>query len=90
MTYRLPLMLATAMQDALDRNAFKAGWENMTPLQLLARADQELGELRRAVAKVKPAATVLAEAADVANFVAMAAAVYHAQAVQDALDAGTT
>lgn len=54
----------------------KSGWEWMTPKQLLHRAEQELGELRRAVESEAPALDVVHEAADVGNFCAMLATVY--------------
>ena len=92
LTSSLPLAMATAMQGELDQNGHKAGWEDMTPLQLVARARQELGELERALKRVDQVGLVWSEAADVANFVAMAAAVHEGRAIeaQRAIDEGTT
>src|SRR5258706_16068376 len=59
---------ATAMTERLafnERQRRKSGWEWMTPKQLLRRAEQELGELRRAVESDANASAVAREAADV-------------------------
>lgn len=75
---------AAAMTERLafnERQRRKSGWEWMTPKQLLHRAEQELGELRRAVESESHAIDVAREAADVGNFCAMLATVYERRAV---------
>lgn len=78
---RLVSRFAAAMEERLafnDRHRGKYGWEEMSPRQLLQRAEQELGELRRAVERNLDALDVAREAADVGNFCAMVATVYEA------------
>ena len=76
LTRELPSAMAAAMQQELDRNAHKAGWDRMLPGELLRRLKQEMGELDRAVKRGADAAVVWSVAADVSNFAAMLADVY--------------
>ena len=67
---------AAAMAERLDANSHKRGWEQMSPKALLVRAEQELGELRRALERGESDLRVRFEAADVGNFLGMLVEVY--------------
>lgn len=64
---------AEAMEAKLKANDRKGGWERMTPSWLRRRLDTELREFDRARKAGRPVSEVLAEAADVANFLMMLA-----------------
>jgi hypothetical protein len=72
----LPEAIKQAMIERLMANAFKSGWWQMTPLQLIRRAEQELRELKGAIKHGADPIFVWREAADVTNFCAFAAEVY--------------
>ena len=61
------------MEEKLEMNSHKGGWDGMTPGELLRRIKQEVGELTRAIEKNRSALDVAREAADVANFCRMLA-----------------
>ena len=65
--------LSDVQREKLRYNRHKDHWRHYSPKQMLRRAETELRELRRAIEADKPAPDVWAEAADVANFVAMVA-----------------
>lgn len=71
MSYRLVTRFADDMARELDDNSWKDGWEEMSVKRLLVRAEQELGELRRAIEAGKSFEDIRSEAADVGNFLAM-------------------
>jgi NTP pyrophosphatase (non-canonical NTP hydrolase) len=73
---RLVTRFADAMAERLEANAHKSGWERMSVTALLVRAEQELGELRRAVERGEGFGRIRGEAADVGNFLGMLVAVY--------------
>lgn len=65
---------AVLMEEILEENDWKGGWDRMTQGQLLQRAGQELKELRRALKKKgEDRKHICDEAADVANFCMMIA-----------------
>ncbi len=69
---------AILMEEILEKNDWKGGWERMTLGDLTRRAGQELKELRRALKDKSSdldevARNVAKEAADVANFCMMIA-----------------
>jgi len=66
---------ANEMEQQLEANDHKSGWQYSTLKQLLRRLKQEVGELERAIEKGKP--LVVEEAADVANFAMMIADNFH-------------
>lgn len=68
---RLVTRFADDMAREYEANGHKTGWWNLSPRQCLGRAEQELGELRRALEKGAPFEAVRGEAADVGNFLAM-------------------
>jgi NTP pyrophosphatase (non-canonical NTP hydrolase) len=70
---------AQAMEDELKANDHKGGWDKDTVAALLDRAQDELFELREAVALRFSDETILSEAADTANFVMMVAENYRKQ-----------
>jgi NTP pyrophosphatase (non-canonical NTP hydrolase) len=74
---------AAAMAERLDANSYKRGWASMSPRRLLVRLKQETAELQRALAAGRPAADVVREAADVANFAAMIADVVQEGVLSD-------
>lgn len=71
MSWRLVTRFADDMARELDTNSYKDGWDSMSVRRLLVRAEQEMGELRRAIEQDKPFEDVRSEAADVGNFLAM-------------------
>lgn len=71
MSWRLVTRFADDMARELDANSHKSGWDDMSVRRLLVRAEQEMGELRRAVEAGKSFETIRSEAADVGNFLAM-------------------
>jgi NTP pyrophosphatase (non-canonical NTP hydrolase) len=73
------LQFAEAMEQKLSENRHKGdreGWLRCDTESLLARVDEELAEVRAAIASGEPPHAVLREAADVANMIAMVADVY--------------
>lgn len=69
---RLVTRFADDMARELENNYdSKTGWWNLSPRQCLVRAEQEIGELRRAMEAGKSFEVVRSEAADVGNFLAM-------------------
>lgn len=68
---RLVTQYADAMACELEENSGKSGWWNLTVRQCLQRAEQEMGELRRAVERGASMGDICSEAADVGNFLAM-------------------
>lgn len=79
---RLVTRFADAMAERLDANAHKSGWGNLSVKRLLVRAEQELGELRRAIEADEPLGRIREEAADVGNFLAMLVAVRDGKAAE--------
>src|SRR5882724_13192486 len=77
---RLVTRYADAMAERLEANAHKSGWWHMSVKRLLVRAEQELGELRRAIEADEPYGRIASEAADVGNFLAMLVAVREQEA----------
>jgi len=73
---RVVTKYADAIAERLEANDHKSGWWNMTPRALLKRAEQEMGELRRAIEKGESAERITQEAADVGNFLAFLREVY--------------
>lgn len=71
MITRLVTRFADDMARELDANPHKRGWHGMSVRQCLARAEQEMSELRRAIESGEPFDVVRSEAADVGNFLAM-------------------
>lgn len=71
MSWRLVTRFADDMARELDANSHKEGWDSMSVRRLLVRAEQEMGELRRAIEQDKPFDAIRSEAADVGNFLAM-------------------
>lgn len=71
MSWRLITRYADDMAREMDENSHKDGWDEMSVRRLLVRAEQEMGELRRAIENGKPFEDVRSEAADVGNFLAM-------------------
>lgn len=67
------LWFAMEMERQLRENDHKSGWRGLTPKQILHRIRQETGELERAFAKGEAPERVIAEMADIANFLMMAA-----------------
>lgn len=72
---------AQQMEIALRKNDHKLGWEHISARRLLLRCNQEVGELRHALARGDVAA-IVKECADAANFLMMIAD----NAAVDALD----
>jgi hypothetical protein len=73
------LGVAERMEEKLDENRHKGnrnGWLVCSPEELLERVEQELAELRGAIASGVAPDEVWREAADVANMAAMAADAY--------------
>lgn len=68
---------ALQMQAKLEANAHKGTWMHDHPLELLARLQEEAGELAAAVLSGKG---ITGEAADVGNFAMMVATVCEARA----------
>lgn len=71
---------AEAMELKLRQNDHKGGWKDMSPAKLFIRAAEELKEADEVVSlylfdgrKTTPAAVVLDELVDVANFLMMTA-----------------
>lgn len=67
---------AGKMEEALQRNDHKGGWQNEYLWVLLHRIDEELAELYKAAFQIEhsgPLENVIKEAADVANFAMMIA-----------------
>ncbi|MCK9361709.1 hypothetical protein M0Q28_05835 [Patescibacteria group bacterium] len=64
---------AVVMQQKIDANSHKSGWEYCTIKWLLNRLVQEKGELKRAIEKKLHPDEIDREAADVANFAMMIA-----------------
>ena len=64
---------AKAMERQLRENDWKGDFQDMTFDDLLARIDEELDELRDAIALGRPGHVIAKEAADVANFVGVIA-----------------
>lgn len=64
---------AEAMEKKLAENDHKRHWSGMTVSWLRRRLDTELRELDRAIKAKKSPEEVLAEAADVGNFLMMVA-----------------
>ncbi len=62
---------AKSMEEKLLKNNHKWGWRSLSPLQCVQRAEQELGELRRAIKSKKPNEEIISECADVGNFMMM-------------------
>lgn len=71
MSWRLISRFADDMAREMDANSHKHGWDSMGTRRLLVRAEQEMGELRRAIEKGKSFEDIRSEAADVGNFLAM-------------------
>lgn len=61
------------MVQKLRANDHKRGWEDDGYEDLLLRLREETAELARAIRKNRPPATIIKEAADVANFAMMIA-----------------
>ena len=74
----LAMSFASAMMENLAQNRWKGGWDQESVAELLERVHEELAELVDAVNERADAKTVRAEAADVANFLAMLVANYTA------------
>lgn len=74
-SFRLVTKFADDMLRELEENAHKRGWQDMSLRQLLQRAEQEMGELRRAVESNDGTESsfqeIRTEAADVGNFLGM-------------------
>ena len=64
---------AGVMEDVLTANDHKGGWTHCSNEYLLRRLDQEVAELRKAIANHAESRTIDREAADVANFAMMIA-----------------
>jgi len=70
---------AAAMIEKLEENNYKGGWSTTTVNYLVGRARQELGEVVRAIDRLRPEPSIVAlkavvwECADVANFMMMLA-----------------
>jgi NTP pyrophosphatase (non-canonical NTP hydrolase) len=68
------LRMALAMQERLDANAHKQGWQDDSAEELHERLVQEMEELLGAIREARPdLARIRREAADVANFAMMIA-----------------
>ena len=65
--------MQAAMRLKLEKNRFKPHWRSATPDYLWPRIHDELFELNEAIEQGAEPAQVWAEAADVANFIAMIA-----------------
>ncbi len=64
---------ALAMQEKLDENRNKHGWDELTPFQCIERIKEEFEELTTAVDSHKTEDKVTSECVDVANFAAFLA-----------------
>jgi NTP pyrophosphatase (non-canonical NTP hydrolase) len=62
---------AKLMQHQLDANTHKDGWDDMPSIWLYLRAQEEMGELFRAIREEPNPERLRQEAADVANFLMM-------------------
>jgi NTP pyrophosphatase (non-canonical NTP hydrolase) len=71
MSCRLVTRFADDMARELDANDHKQGWDSLSVRQCLRRAEQEMGELRRAIEAGRSFKDIRSEAADVGNFLAM-------------------
>ena len=67
---------AHLMQEQLDENSDKSGWEGLSPQTCLDRIANELNEAREAVINQTGQDSVRRECADIANFAAFLAATY--------------
>ena len=67
------LRFASAMQKELDENSHKGHWEGCGVEALIQRAEEELAEVKQAIAENKSPAKILSECADVGNFMMMVA-----------------
>lgn len=63
----LTIWFALEMQDKLDANRNKSGWDCMTNKEILGRIKDEVKELEVAI-KSGVKADIIAEATDVSNF----------------------
>ena len=61
------------MQRKLDLNLNRGGWEEDTFSYLIARAQEELDELKKSLINRRHSRVVIGDAADVANFCYMIA-----------------
>jgi NTP pyrophosphatase (non-canonical NTP hydrolase) len=71
------LWFAEKMESKLDENLHKGGWEDSESAYLVRRLLEETGELIGAILDGEPDDTIIAEAADVANFCMMIADTAH-------------
>ena len=62
---------ALVMQEKLDDNADKGGWEDTSFGYLLERLEEEIEELKNAIKEKSSAFDISRECADVANFAMM-------------------
>lgn len=67
---------AHRMQEQLNKNANKRGWEDLTPWVCIRRMRQELKEVEDAHRRGLGAEAVIRECADLSNFAAFLAANY--------------
>lgn len=77
------LLFAHVMEEKLSQNDWQGGWQNCPVDWLLSRVWEEMRELEIAMQKPWNKATVVREAADVANFVMMIADVVGALEKRD-------
>ena len=67
------LRFAVNMQQELDNNDYKTGWENLSPSWIIHRIKQETKELEKAIKEKHLKRKIISECADIANFVMMLA-----------------
>ena len=65
---------AHKMQEQLDANASKSGWEGLTTTQCIDRMKDELEEIEDAHKRGLGAEVIVRECADISNFAAFLAA----------------
>ena len=67
------LRFACNMQQELDNNDHKSGWEGLSPQWIIHRIKQETNELERAIKNKRLRKKIISECADIANFAMMLA-----------------
>lgn len=62
------IKFALKMQEELDNNAHKSGWDNLSAQWCINRIRQETMELENAIKHKKSVEQIQSECADIANF----------------------
>ncbi len=76
---------AAEMERVLKSHDGRSGWEDENSLWLLARLQEETGELSAAIIEGHSPTVILREAADVANFAMMLADNHYGLSIEDVM-----